>query len=347
MAKHKAATEVAIAKTEDETDFSEFVKTYGKPVSLIAVVISAAILFNSWRKDQAETAALGAWEELGLEVALDGSGFFSQGIGDVSMVAMEEFSSAHANDAAGAWAKALEVGEALREGDSEAANRALGELQSTWPDHILNTNKLFVDTQDKEKGAQRLADLVSSRLSTLDQWKADNKAIFEPLPMPEDAPRIRFNTSAGSFVIALRSSVAPQHCSNFLKLCGEGFYDNILFHEIEGGKLIKSGSQASRDANLSEQWGKDDHGGSIKPEMASVWNFRYAVGASHSIDFPSESSDCRFYIVTGDDTHDRDRDFTVFGMVVDGMETIKAIDEGSVLGTTPQEPVSIQSTEVL
>ena len=347
MAKHKAASQVSIASTEEETAFSDVVKSYGKPALLLALVVSAVILYLDWTKKQAQVATVEGWEELGRDVALDGAGFFSAGITGVSAIAMESFASTQKGSAAAAWAKALEVGQLLREGKEEAANRALGELKQNWPDHILNTLPLFGGQEADSAPGMPLGEHIASRSAALEQWMQENEAIFKPLAMPEDAPKVRFNTSAGSFVVGLRSAEAPLHSANFIRLCSEGFYDNMTFHDVDQDKFISSGSAASKDPELTAEWGQDDNGGSIKPEIGQLWNFPYSLGAARSIDIPSESSDCRFYIVSGDDGHERDREFTVFGMVVEGQETIDKINAADVLGTTPVTPVVIQSTEVL
>lgn len=347
MAKHKAASQVSIASTEEETTFSELVKGYGKPALFLALIVSAVILYFDWNQKQEQLATVAGWEELGRDVALDGAGFFSSGITGVSAVAMESFAIAQKDSAAAAWAKALEIGQHLREGKEEAAQRALGELEQSWPDHILNTLPLFGDSEADSAAGMPLGGFIASRSAALKQWMQEHESIFQAQPIPEDAPKVRFNTSAGSFVVGLRSAEAPLHSANFIRLCSEGFYDNMTFHEVDQDKFIESGSAASRDPNLAEEWGQDDNGGSIKPEIGQLWNYPYSLGAARSIDNPSESSDCRFYIVTGDDAHERDREFTVFGMVVDGRETIDKINAADVLGTTPVNPVVIQSTEVL
>ena len=65
MAKHKAASQVSIASTEEETAFSDVVKSYGKPALLLALVVSAVILYLDWTKKQAQVATVEGWEELG------------------------------------------------------------------------------------------------------------------------------------------------------------------------------------------------------------------------------------------------------------------------------------------
>lgn len=173
---------------------------------------------------------------------------------------------------------------------------------------------------------------------------------------------VRIETSEGNIRIAL-SDDTPMHRDNFLKLASEGFYDSTLFHRCIPDFVIQGGDPSSRGAAPGKLLGDGNIGYTIPPEfcLPYLYHWRGAVAAAREPDEENpgqESSGSQFYIVYGkrqaqadikkvrsmlmekgveltsqmvDDymmnggLPHLDGQYTVFGEVIEGMETVKAI----------------------
>ena len=59
--------------------------------------------------------------------------------------------------------------------------------------------------------------------------------------MPETQPRVKFQTTAGDFIIELNPEKAPITVKNFLTYVNEGFYNGTVFHRIIPGFMAQGG----------------------------------------------------------------------------------------------------------
>ncbi len=173
---------------------------------------------------------------------------------------------------------------------------------------------------------------------------------------------VMIETSEGNIRVAL-SDDTPLHRDNFLRLVSEGFYDSTLFHRVIPDFMIQGGDPTSRNAKPGELLGDGKVGYAIPPEfcLPYLYHWRGALAAAREPDELNpgqESSGSQFYIVYGkkqspadirkvramlkekgieltsqmaDDymtnggTPHLDGQYTVFGEVIEGMETVKAI----------------------
>ncbi len=345
MAKaHKAPTQVSIASTEAESDLRDFVTRYWPHAAGLAVVITGVILFRQNSAASAESHELEAWGQLGLNASFD-EGFGSVSVPSASIIG--DVANQVSDSSAGPWAKALEVGKRLRDDDLAGARAALDELKTNWPDHALVRDPLFA-RKGEDGPARSLANHVNSTVAALEAWKEAHPFLFQQPALPADAPRVRLNTSAGSMVVGLYEEYAPEHAANFLKLCKEGFYDGTKFHRVIADFMIQAGDPNSKTEESDENtWGQGGPGFTLEPEVGSVWHFKGALAAAATM-AGGPTSGSQFYIVTGaDGRHELDGDYTVFGMLLEGEDVAATIEGGAVLGDKPQEPVTIESTEVL
>jgi cyclophilin family peptidyl-prolyl cis-trans isomerase len=94
-------------------------------------------------------------------------------------------------------------------------------------------------------------------------------------------------------------------------------------------------------------WGRGDPGYNVEAEPSDLLHFAGYLSAAKK---PGESasSGSQFFITTAD-RHDLDGNYVVYGKVLEGMETVEAIEAGAPVEGTgrPINPVRIQSTEVL
>lgn len=128
-------------------------------------------------------------------------------------------------------------------------------------------------------------------------------------------------TTFGKIVFKLLPELAPEHVRNFVKLAQSGFYDGTLFHRVIPGFMIQGGDPNTKSSDKS-RWGMGGPGYTIKAEFNSRSHLRGIVSMARAMDPNSAGS--QFFIVTSDSTF-LDRQYTVFGEVLEGMEVADQI----------------------
>jgi len=128
-------------------------------------------------------------------------------------------------------------------------------------------------------------------------------------------------TSFGNIKFNLVPDIAPETVRNFSQLTKSGFYDGTLFHRIIPGFMIQGGDPNTKNPDKST-WGQGGPGYNLKAEFNSRSHLRGIVSMARSTD--PDSAGSQFFIVTSDSTF-LDRQYTVFGEVVEGMEVVDKI----------------------
>jgi len=128
-------------------------------------------------------------------------------------------------------------------------------------------------------------------------------------------------TNFGSIKFGLLPELAPETTRSFLKLAKSGFYNGTLFHRVIPGFMIQGGdpNTKSPDKNV---WGQGGPGYNLKAEFSSRSHLRGIVSMARAAD--PDSAGSQFFIVTSDSTF-LDKQYTVFGEVVDGMKVADKI----------------------
>ena len=129
------------------------------------------------------------------------------------------------------------------------------------------------------------------------------------------------NTNLGNIQFELLSDIAPETVRNFIKLAKSGFYNGTLFHRVIPKFMIQGGDPNTKESDKST-WGTGGPGYNIKAEFNSRSHLRGIVSMARSSD--PDSAGSQFFIVTSDSTF-LDREYTVFGQVVDGIEVADKI----------------------
>jgi peptidylprolyl isomerase len=138
-------------------------------------------------------------------------------------------------------------------------------------------------------------------------------------------------TSKGDVVIALRPDLAPAHVARIKELARAGFYDGLKFHRVIDGFMAQTGCPQGTG-----------HGGSgkkLKAEFSGEKHRRGTVSMARAND--PDSGDSQFFICF-DEAPWLNRNYTVWGEVIDGMENVDAINKGE----PPREPDRIVSMRV-
>ncbi len=121
----------------------------------------------------------------------------------------------------------------------------------------------------------------------------------------------------------------PRHKENFLKLAKEGFYDGTTFHRVIPDFMIQGGDPNTKDEDKSN----DGAGGpgytipaEINPELRHKRGALAAARMGDQVNPERASGGSQFYIVHNHQGTPRlDRQYTVFGEVIDGLHVIDKI----------------------
>jgi len=128
-------------------------------------------------------------------------------------------------------------------------------------------------------------------------------------------------TGFGDIKFSLLPDIAPETVRNFVALAKKGFYDGTLFHRVIPGFMIQGGDPNTKNSDKST-WGQGGPGYNLKAEFSSRSHLRGIVSMARASD--PDSAGSQFFIVTSDSTF-LDKQYTVFGEVVDGIEVADKI----------------------
>ena len=151
-----------------------------------------------------------------------------------------------------------------------------------------------------------------------------------PIKDPENT--LIMDTTQGKVVIALRPDLAPQHVERIKTLAREGFYDGIVFHRVIEGFMAQTGCPKGTGT-----------GGSKYPNLPAEFNAEPHVRGVCSMarSQAPNSANSQFFICFDDATF-LDKQYTVWGKVVEGMEHIDALP----MGEPPRQPGKIVTARV-
>ena len=134
----------------------------------------------------------------------------------------------------------------------------------------------------------------------------------------------------GDVELELYSNVAPNHVKRFKELAQKGSYDGVVFHRVIDGFMaqtgdVKFGNSSSSDFNLKMA----GMGGSDLPDLNQEFNSlpheRGTLSMARSSD--PNSANSQFFICFKPAPF-LDRQYTVFGKVIEGMEFVDKIKRG-------------------
>lgn len=129
---------------------------------------------------------------------------------------------------------------------------------------------------------------------------------------------LHLDLKSGRVVIALRPDLAPKHVERIKELSESGFYDGIAFHRVIPGFMAQTGDPTGTGT-----------GGSDLPDLKAEFSAAKHVRGTCSMARTSDpgSANSQFFICL-EDAPWLDRQYTVWGEVVDGMEHVDAIKKG-------------------
>ena len=145
--------------------------------------------------------------------------------------------------------------------------------------------------------------------------------------------------------IEMFPDVAPNHVKRITELANSGKYDNVVFHRVIDGFMaqtgdVRFGNSSSSDFNLQ----RAGMGGSDLPDLKEEFNDipheRGTVSMARSSD--PNSANSQFFICFEPAPY-LDRNYTVFGKVIEGMEFVDKIKKGDGPNGSVSDPDKIIS----
>lgn len=181
-------------------------------------------------------------------------------------------------------------------------------------------------------------------------------------------------TDKGTMILRLSDST-PLNRDNFLRLVKQHFYDSVLFHRVIKNFMIQAGDPTSKRAKATDTLGEGDVGYAVPAEIRStLFHRKGAIAMARwpdDVNPQKDGSGSQFYIVQGkkftarqlDSIEEKrfkgakipaneraayqsiggtphlDRNYTVFGEVIRGMEVIDSIASTPTSGSPMDRPL--------
>ena len=164
--------------------------------------------------------------------------------------------------------------------------------------------------------------------SSASNWKTQ-------LPKP---PQVEFeddktyfwnlDTNVGNIKIKLDPEVAPMHVSSTVYLTRLGFYDDVVFHRVISGFMAQGGDPLGRGTGGPGYKYDGEFSPSVRHDRPGLLSMANA----------GPGTDGSQFFITFVPTPHLDDKHTLFGEVVEGMDTLKALEErGSRNGQTTED----------
>jgi len=140
-------------------------------------------------------------------------------------------------------------------------------------------------------------------------------------------------TTRGPVTIAMRPDLAPRHVARIKELVRDGFYNGVVFHRVIDGFMAQTGDPTGT--------GTGGSGKKLKAEFSREPHKRGTVSMARAQN--PDSGDSQFFICF-EESPWLNGQYTVWGMVVEGMENVDKIKRGEPVAD-PDRIVSARLAE--
>lgn len=136
--------------------------------------------------------------------------------------------------------------------------------------------------------------------------------------MAQTGNTLTLETTKGPVVIEMRPDLAPAHVAHIKRLVAENFYDGVAFHRVIEGFMAQTGCPHGTGTGRSKY-------PNLKAEFSAEPHARGICSMARAQD--PNSANSQFFICF-DDARFLDKQYTVWGKVVSGMENVDKIKRG-------------------
>ena len=172
--------------------------------------------------------------------------------------------------------------------------------------------------------------------------------------MADEAPKVKFATTAGDFIVEVYPDKAPKTVENFLQYVKDKHYDGTIFHRVIDNFMIQGGGF---DNKFSQKKTRSPviHEGREALAKGGPKNTVGTLAMARTND--PQSATAQFFINVNDnsflDPNAQQPGYTVFGKVVSGMDIIQKVKSvptgsgGPFPSDVPKTPILINSATLV
>lgn len=131
---------------------------------------------------------------------------------------------------------------------------------------------------------------------------------------------VTLHTDLGDLKLELFCEQCPKSCENFLALCASGYYDGCLFHRNIPGFMVQTGDPLGTGKGGESIWGEkfeDEFVESLKHSTRGIVSM-----ANNGLD----TNGSQFFLTYAKQPH-LDMKYTIFARMIDGFETLDALEK--------------------
>ncbi|KAJ3351422.1 Peptidyl-prolyl cis-trans isomerase-like 3 [Entophlyctis luteolus] len=152
---------------------------------------------------------------------------------------------------------------------------------------------------------------------------------------------LTLHTDLGDIKVEIFCEAVPRSAENFIALAASGYYNNNLFHRNIKGFMVQTG-----DPTNTGKGGQSIYGAPFADEIKATLKHN-ARGILSMANKGPDTNRSQFFITYGKQPH-LDANYTVFGKVIDGFDTLDALEKVPVEEKThrPLQDVRIKSVTV-
>lgn len=150
---------------------------------------------------------------------------------------------------------------------------------------------------------------------------------------------IHFQTSCGTFVVRLNTSLAPNASASLVKLARGGYFDDTIFHRIVPGFVVQGGDPTQTGTGGPGYWMLD------RPPADARYT-KGTVAMAKRADEPAGFSGSQFFVVTAGDAG-LPPEYAIVGKVSSGMDVVDRIGELGDQSGQPTKTVVVRKASVV
>jgi len=148
---------------------------------------------------------------------------------------------------------------------------------------------------------------------------------------------VELETNKGKIKLELYPDAAPKTVENFIKLALAGFYDGTLFHRVIKDFMIQGGDPTTKEN--PKDWSRHGTGGPGYTFADEINDLKVERGLLAMANAGPNTNGSQFFIVTAAAALWLDGKHTVFGRVIEGMETVATIENSPTDKTRGDHPL--------
>ena len=227
----------------------------------------------------------------------------------------------------------------------EAAAREPAPLTRSRTTSLLQSRKNKLATQNMEKTVDTQTPTIAALEAFIAEQDIDKNAsnwrtrlAKPPAPAFEGGETYYWNldTSHGAIKVRLKPEVAPMHVASTIYLTKLGFYDGLAFHRVITGFMAQGGCPLGRGTGGPGYQYEGEFDSSVvhdRPGLLSMANAGPGTDGSQ-------------FFLTFVPTPHLNGKHTIFGEVVEGMETLKKLEAAGSGSGQPREELSIRGASI-